>query len=165
MCEIFQNNAESFFKHSVLTNQYLNRVLAFMISAEYHTPKHEEKIKELQRKKVSRMFKNGIFQEISKADHFSFISNENCMFSYCRAFCHVSMHRLTSNLYFEISSISPLPLSEHKVRTLVKIQWQENFAEWNEYVNRGQWPNFTVRHFSKIISASDSHFGVLASIK
>ena len=33
------------FKHSFLTNKYINQIFAYMISTESHTPKNEEKIK------------------------------------------------------------------------------------------------------------------------
>ena len=50
------------FKHSVLTNQYFNRVFAFMSSTESHTPKNEEKntknelLFDIQKMTISRNF-------------------------------------------------------------------------------------------------------------
>ena len=62
-----QNHYSNFFAFS-LNEPYFNRIFAFMISTKSQTPKHEEKFKNLQNMTFLSIFKNGISQEISKAD-------------------------------------------------------------------------------------------------
>ena len=55
-------------------NQYLNQIFVFMISAESHTPKNKEKLKNIQNVKFLSILKKKkvISRKIQKQTNFSF---------------------------------------------------------------------------------------------
>ena len=146
------------FKHSVLTNQYLNRVYSFydFIWVPYIQNWRMCLTWVYKTCNFYRYSKNVIFQKNSKADHLFHLKWEVRVFELQ---CLLTCPKGTD--LNQISSISIHSVFWAQVWTLVKSQWQRQYC-WMEW-QRKSWT--MVKLYSQFQRNQFSHFGSPATIK